>query len=274
MVAAGMINPTNQRCCLDARTHRINMSCVTIGDPSLKENTIVVYGAGQFGSTLRGKRSVPVKRFRKHLERYVTVVLTSEMRTSRWVLQNLCYQRERILPFPLVGFKTSSIQVLGFRYLQLLASLNNLCDCKPENRVPPRESEFRQFLVMFCSWSVFCNPTTHATMSTPSTPKIYATWTTDETDALLAWLGVPDNYHSYCNGKKTKVYAAIAETLRTKTKEQEREDMRMREEREHRLMVERFEMEKQQAQERTLMLQLQLAQLQGKNPPGAPPHGV
>jgi hypothetical protein len=54
------------------------------GDPGLaKEDVVVAYGAGQFGSTMRGRRSVPVQRFRKELERYVTVVPTNEMRTSR-----------------------------------------------------------------------------------------------------------------------------------------------------------------------------------------------
>jgi hypothetical protein len=38
---------------------------------------------------MRGKRSVPVKRFLQHLRRYVTVVLTNEMRTSR-VCSNGC----------------------------------------------------------------------------------------------------------------------------------------------------------------------------------------
>jgi hypothetical protein len=54
------------------------------GDPKLKkENVIVAYGSATFTSTMRGKRSVPVKRFLQHLRRYVTVVMTSEMRTSR-----------------------------------------------------------------------------------------------------------------------------------------------------------------------------------------------
>lgn len=60
-----------------------------IGDPSLKkENVIVVYGAGQFRSAMVGKRSVPVKRFRKYLD--AIVILTSEMRTSR-VCSNGCF---------------------------------------------------------------------------------------------------------------------------------------------------------------------------------------
>ena len=63
------------------------------GDPSLKkEEVVVAYGAAQFWlSAIVGTRSVPVKRFRQHLEKYVTLVLTSEMRTSR-VCSNGCCQ--------------------------------------------------------------------------------------------------------------------------------------------------------------------------------------
>jgi hypothetical protein len=53
--------------------------------------------------------------------------------------------------------------------------------------------------------------------STMSTAKAYSTWSDAETDALLEWLSVPNNYSSYCNGTKTKAYAAIAEALKTKT---------------------------------------------------------
>jgi hypothetical protein len=60
-----------------------------IGDPSLK-NVIVVCGDGHFGSTMIGKQSVPLKRFREYLEGLVPVVLTSEMRTSR-VCSNGCF---------------------------------------------------------------------------------------------------------------------------------------------------------------------------------------
>jgi hypothetical protein len=62
------------------------------GDPSLKkEDVVVAYGAGQFWmSPMVGMRSAPVKRFRQHLEKYVTLVLTSEMRTSR-VCSNGCF---------------------------------------------------------------------------------------------------------------------------------------------------------------------------------------
>jgi hypothetical protein len=55
-------------------------------------------------------------------------------------------------------------------------------------------------------------------MPTPSTPKTYITWSNAETDALIEWLNA--NYASYCNGTKSKVYAALAETLGTKTKVQ------------------------------------------------------
>jgi hypothetical protein len=54
------------------------------GDPKLKrEEVVVAFGAAMFRSTMRGKRAVPVRRFLKHLRQYVTVVMTSEMRTSR-----------------------------------------------------------------------------------------------------------------------------------------------------------------------------------------------
>ena len=62
------------------------------GDPSLKkEDVVVAYGAGQFGSTMVGKRPVPVKRFLNMLKEHVTVVLTPEYRTSR-VCSNGCCQ--------------------------------------------------------------------------------------------------------------------------------------------------------------------------------------
>ena len=61
------------------------------GDPRLKkEDVIVAFGSARFSSSsLRGLGPVPLLRFRKHLERYATVVLTSEMRTSR-VCSNGC----------------------------------------------------------------------------------------------------------------------------------------------------------------------------------------
>jgi hypothetical protein len=64
------------------------------GDPELRrEQVVVAYGAGQFGSTMKGKRPVPVKKFRKHLMRYVTVVMVDEFRTSR-VCSKLCFMEE------------------------------------------------------------------------------------------------------------------------------------------------------------------------------------
>jgi len=54
------------------------------GDPSLeKKHVVVAYGAGQFSSTMRGLRPMPVKRFLEELKRYVTVVLTDENHTSQ-----------------------------------------------------------------------------------------------------------------------------------------------------------------------------------------------
>ena len=40
-------------------------------------------GAAQFGSTMRGRRAVPLKRFFKWLARYVLIVWVDEYRTSR-----------------------------------------------------------------------------------------------------------------------------------------------------------------------------------------------
>ncbi|KAK9328755.1 hypothetical protein V1520DRAFT_356600 [Lipomyces starkeyi] len=48
-----------------------------------KEDVVVAYGDGRFGSTMVGKRAAPVKKLRKHLRRYVTVVSVDEYRTSR-----------------------------------------------------------------------------------------------------------------------------------------------------------------------------------------------
>ncbi|KAK9262048.1 hypothetical protein V1519DRAFT_443936 [Lipomyces tetrasporus] len=47
-----------------------------------KEDVVVAYGDGRFGSTIGGKRAAPVKKLRKHLRRYVTVVPVDEFRTS------------------------------------------------------------------------------------------------------------------------------------------------------------------------------------------------
>lgn len=63
------------------------------GDPSLKkEDVVIAYGAAQFPSTTIGKRAVPVKRFRRMLEEYVTVVPTPEYRTSQ-VCSNGCHDQ-------------------------------------------------------------------------------------------------------------------------------------------------------------------------------------
>ncbi|KAK9257540.1 hypothetical protein V1519DRAFT_457184, partial [Lipomyces tetrasporus] len=48
-----------------------------------KEDVVVAYGDGRFGSTMGGKRAAPVKKLRKHLRRYVTVVPVDESRMSR-----------------------------------------------------------------------------------------------------------------------------------------------------------------------------------------------
>ncbi|KAK9359735.1 hypothetical protein V1504DRAFT_476706 [Lipomyces starkeyi] len=60
-----------------------------------KEDVVVAYGAGQFGSTMNGKRAAPVKKLRKHLWRYVTVVPVDEYRTSRVCSKHNEEQRER-----------------------------------------------------------------------------------------------------------------------------------------------------------------------------------
>ncbi|KAK9312154.1 hypothetical protein V1524DRAFT_411040 [Lipomyces starkeyi] len=60
-----------------------------------KEDVVVTYGAGQFGSTMNGKRATPVKKLRKHLRRYVTVVPVDEYRTSRVCSEHNEEQRER-----------------------------------------------------------------------------------------------------------------------------------------------------------------------------------
>ncbi|KAK9319911.1 hypothetical protein V1517DRAFT_341289 [Lipomyces orientalis] len=60
-----------------------------------KEDVVVAYGAGQFGSTMNGKRAAPVKKLRKHLRRYVTVVPIDEFRTSRVCSKHNEEHRER-----------------------------------------------------------------------------------------------------------------------------------------------------------------------------------
>ncbi|KAK9488243.1 hypothetical protein V1527DRAFT_480541 [Lipomyces starkeyi] len=54
-----------------------------------------VYLAGQFGSTMNGKRAAPVKKLHKHLLRYVTVVPVDEYRTFRVCSKHNEEHRER-----------------------------------------------------------------------------------------------------------------------------------------------------------------------------------
>ncbi|KAK9360313.1 hypothetical protein V1504DRAFT_153922 [Lipomyces starkeyi] len=63
--------------------------------PAKKEVDVVACGAGQFGSTMNGKRATPVKTLRKHLRRYVTVVPVDENRTSRVCSKHNEEHRER-----------------------------------------------------------------------------------------------------------------------------------------------------------------------------------
>jgi hypothetical protein len=54
------------------------------GDAQAKrENVIVACGGAQFGSTMRGLRGAPLKRFYRELGRYVTIVWVDEYLTSR-----------------------------------------------------------------------------------------------------------------------------------------------------------------------------------------------
>lgn len=85
-----------------------------IGDPSLKKkDVIVVYGDGHFSSTMRGKRSVPVKRFREYIEQYAIVIPTSEMRTSRVCSNGCCWEQADASPekdelIPMRGERSAS----------------------------------------------------------------------------------------------------------------------------------------------------------------------
>lgn len=59
-------------------------------DKKLKrEQVVVAYGAGQFTSTIKGKRGTPVKKLADRLARYVTLVRVDEFRTSQ-VCSNRC----------------------------------------------------------------------------------------------------------------------------------------------------------------------------------------
>jgi len=48
-----------------------------------QEQMIVTYGAGKFGSSMKGKRGTPVKKLVKKLRRYVTVVPVDGFRTRK-----------------------------------------------------------------------------------------------------------------------------------------------------------------------------------------------
>ena len=48
-----------------------------------REDVVVAIGAAQFGSTMRGRRAVPLKKFLRLLARYVLIVWVDEYRTSR-----------------------------------------------------------------------------------------------------------------------------------------------------------------------------------------------
>ena len=64
--------------------HKLCMRVKGEGNQRAKREAVVVaYGAGRFASSMRGKRAAPVRRFLKHLRRYVVVVLVDEFRTSR-----------------------------------------------------------------------------------------------------------------------------------------------------------------------------------------------
>lgn len=65
--------------------------CMRVQGGRRKEDVVVAFGAAQFPSTMRGVRSVPVKRFLRHLYRYVTIVLTSEWGTSRVCSKGCCW---------------------------------------------------------------------------------------------------------------------------------------------------------------------------------------
>ncbi|KAK9311244.1 hypothetical protein V1524DRAFT_419167 [Lipomyces starkeyi] len=51
--------------------------------PANKEDVVVAYGAGQFGSTMNGKRAATVKKLRKHLRRRRVSNDSSLLQTQR-----------------------------------------------------------------------------------------------------------------------------------------------------------------------------------------------
>ena len=77
----------------------LHQICLHIkGDCHAKRSDVVVaFGAASFGSAMRGVRGAPVKKFRKYLARYVTLVLVDEFRTSR-MCSNLCALEEAPSP--------------------------------------------------------------------------------------------------------------------------------------------------------------------------------
>ena len=54
-----------------------------------REQVVVAYGDGRFGSTMKGKRPTPVRKLAKKLAKYVTLVRVDEFRTSR-ICSNRC----------------------------------------------------------------------------------------------------------------------------------------------------------------------------------------
>ncbi|KAJ8097352.1 hypothetical protein POJ06DRAFT_261146 [Lipomyces tetrasporus] len=69
--------------------------CIKGNKRAKKEDVVVAYGDGQFGSTMNGNRAAPVKKLRKHLRRYATVVTVDEYRTSRVCSKHSEQQRDR-----------------------------------------------------------------------------------------------------------------------------------------------------------------------------------
>jgi hypothetical protein len=69
--------------CEQKALHKVRK--VVLGDPQAKrEEVVVAYGAAKFGQRgMKGMRSVPSDKIRKHIERCATVVPVDEFRTSR-----------------------------------------------------------------------------------------------------------------------------------------------------------------------------------------------
>ena len=62
-----------------------------------RSDIVVAFGAASFVAAKKGGRAFPVKKFRKYLARYVTLVLVDEFRTSR-VCSHLCALEGAPLP--------------------------------------------------------------------------------------------------------------------------------------------------------------------------------